>query len=555
MATSDLIFEQCHNEENGNHYVVWDRIERKIRAPSDVWHMYTIGEIEYCPLLKLPWTSAATCSYYESEEKLYSEIRAFIIEHLDVPNGLFYDVYTCFILASWRVEDFKVVPYIFFIGPMASGKTRGLECFAQLCYRPILAASISAASLFRVIEAWHPTFLLDETEIYNKENMAEVLSLLNSGYRKGQYAIRNKSIEQGNFEIATFDVFGFKALAGTQVLADTLQSRCIITAMSKSVRQLNIFVDEAKAQELRNKLLTYRFLNLGTADNNIIPTFLQENHGFRNARVIELFISLLQVAPTQEVKHRLTELMKQITPSRLDAEQASIEAQIFEAILKSEGKVNGGKISTQVITELYNDGKSEKEQATSRFIGRKIAALGFEKCRVGDKGQAGFFYDAMLIKRLKARYFPNGSQLTSETPETSETSVTMGKQSLTGYLNTEVSEDKSQVTNRQATGNLPLKTVVSEVTEETEVKLENTKGLIEGYQRSANEDIALTKDFENTDREVNQQLEQEENEQPTEKESQERISYFRRLAPNEPHLCDGLEHGRPCALLAKYLIG
>jgi hypothetical protein len=477
MATSDLIFEQVHNQENGNHYIVWDRIERKIRAPSDVWHSYTIEESDYYPISKLPWPSVTTCGYYESEEELYSEIKAFIIEHLDVPNDLYYEVYTCFILASWRAEDFKVVPYIFFLGPMASGKTRGLECFNQLCYRPILAASISAASLFRVLEAWHPTLLLDETEIYNKENMAEVLSLLNSGYRKGQCALRVKGTEQGNPEIATFDVFGFKALAGTQELADTLQSRCIITAMSKAVRQLRTFVDEAKAQELRNKLLTYRFLNLGTADDNMILTFLQENQGFRNARVIELFISLLQVAPTQEVKQGLIELMKQITQSRLDAEQASIEARIFEAILKSEGKVNGGKISTQVITELFNDGQSEKDQVTSRFIGRKIAALGFEKCRVGDKGQAGFFYDATLIRRLKARYFPNGSQLTSETPETSETSVTMGKQSLTSYLNTEVSEVKPQVKNSQASGNLPSNTDVSEVSEVTEVKPETIKNL------------------------------------------------------------------------------
>ncbi len=528
MSTSDLIFEQVYSEENGNHYIIWDRIERKFRAPSDVWRMYTIGENDYYPLSKLAWPSATTCSNYGSEETLYSEIRAFIMDHLDVPNDLYYDVYTCFAMATWRAEDFKVVPYIFFLGPMASGKTRGLECFNHLCYRPILAASISAASLFRVLEAWHPTLLLDETEIYNKENMAEVLSLLNSGYRKGQCALRIKGTEQGNPEIATFDVFGFKALAGTQELADTLQSRCIITAMSKAVRQLNIFIDEAKAQELRNKLLTYRFLNLGNADDNMIVNFLQENQGFRNARVIELFISLLQVAPTAEVKQRLLDLMKQITQTRLDAEQASIEARIFEAILKSEGKVNGGKISTQIITELFNDGLSEKDQSTSRFIGRKVSALGFEKCRVGDKGQAGFFYDATLIKRLKARYFPNGSQLTSETTETSETSVSMGKQSLTGYLNTEVSEDKLQVKNSQASDNSPLNTVVSEVTEETEVKIENTDQTQTTPEKAISIKPKVTGPLK-----VN----------------------YRLLAPNEPHPCDGTYRGSPCPHEAKYLIG
>ncbi len=151
----------------------------------------------------------------------------------------------------------------------------------------------------------------------------------------------------------------------------------------------------------------------------MVTAFVNENADFRNARVIELFISLIQVAPTEEVKKKLIAHMKQITQSRLDAEQASVEARIFDTLLKSDSNVeNGGKISTQAITEVFNDGLTEKDQATSRFIGRKVAALGFEKCRVGGKGQAGFFWDATLIDRLKARYFPNGSQLTSETPET-----------------------------------------------------------------------------------------------------------------------------------------
>ena len=329
---------------------------------------------------------------------------------------------------------------------------------------------MSAAAIFRALEAWHPTLLLDETEIYNKESMAEVLALLNSGYRRGQYAIRIEKMEEGNPQIGMFDTFGFKAMAGTEELAATLQSRCIITAMSRAVRKLNLFMDEDKAKDLRNKLLMYRFKNLGKASNDMVTAFVNENADFRNARVIELFISLIQVAPTEEIKKKLIAHMKQITQSRLDAEQASIEARIFDSLLKSDSKVDGGKISTQAITEVFNDGLTEKDQATSRFIGRKVAALGFEKCRVGGKGQAGFFWDATLIDRLKARYFPNGSQLTSETPETSETSVIRGKQSLTGYLNTEVTEVNTPPKISQKTDSSPSKTVVSEVTEDSEVK-------------------------------------------------------------------------------------
>jgi hypothetical protein len=239
------------------------------------------------------------------------------------------------------------------------------------------------------------------------------------------------------------------------------------------MRQVNLFMDEEKAQKLRNQLLQYRFRTLGTASNDMVTAFVKENEGFRNARVIELFISLIQVAPTEEVKQKLVTHMKQITQSRLDAEQASVEARIFDAVLKCSAKVENGKLSTQAITEGFNDGLTEKEQATSRFIGRKVAGLGFEKCRVGGKGQAGFFWDATLIARLKARYFPPSPKSTTVTPETPETTVSMDKQSLTGYLDTVVTEVSSSVKESPKIDDLPLKTVVSEVTDVTVVEKEN----------------------------------------------------------------------------------
>jgi len=44
-----------------------------------------------------------------------------------------------------------------------------------------------------------------------------MIGLLNSGYRRSQYAIRVKLTQQGS-ELEAFDVFDFKALAGTKGL-------------------------------------------------------------------------------------------------------------------------------------------------------------------------------------------------------------------------------------------------------------------------------------------------------------------------------------------------
>jgi len=235
--------------------------------------------------------------------------------------------------------------------------------------------------------------------------------------------------------------------------------------MSKAVRSIKLFVDEEKANELRNKLLMYRFKNLGKTNdqfNNVVEHF--SNGFFQNARVIELFISLLQVSPTEDVKQRLLACMKQITQSRLDEEQASIEARVFDAILKCEGSVQGGKISTLAITDTFNIDLPEKEQVTSRFMGRRIVALGFEKCRLSG-GPCGYFWDAKLVERLKSRYYPPPSKVTSLTSQTSQTSLTMEKEGIEASKSSEVSEDTSSQPNSELSEN----TIKSEVSEESEV--------------------------------------------------------------------------------------
>ena len=443
FASKTHIIEQV---DNGS-FLVFDRREQKFIIGKEAWYVFTLEGIECIPLARLPWKTAHLPKD-EEPERLYDEIKAYFYSHLCIANELLYDVYTCFTLATWRSEDFSVVPYPFFRGPLASGKSRALECLERVSYRGIMAASMSAASLFRALEAWHPTLLLDETEIYNRESMIEILALLNSGYRRGQYAIRVEKVEQGTPQLAMFDTFGFKVLAGTEELAATLQSRCIITSMSKAVRPVNLFIDEERAQELRNKLLMYRFKNLGKLEESFDVSRFAEF--VSNARVIELFVCLFQVAPTGEIKNRLLECMKQITQSRLDEEQASIEARVFDVFIKCENKVKDGKIGTQVVTESFNEGLPENDQVTSRFIGRKLVALGFEKCKLSGGGLAGFFWDVRQIERLKLRYYPSAVNSTPLSP-------------LTPLSPQNMEETASDRENTGESGDHPLETSVLDI--------------------------------------------------------------------------------------------
>jgi hypothetical protein len=70
-----------------------------------------------------------------------------------------------------------------------SGKSTLLELVGFLVRRSLLSVTISGPALFRSIEKWSPTFVLDEadTSFVKNEDLKEVI---NSGWTRGQSVIR-----------------------------------------------------------------------------------------------------------------------------------------------------------------------------------------------------------------------------------------------------------------------------------------------------------------------------------------------------------------------------
>jgi hypothetical protein len=320
-------------------------------------------------------------------------------------------------MASYLPEKFESIPYLAFIGPRDSGKTRALECLWQLGYRAVLSPSFSSSALFRTIQKYGPTLCLDEAEIYGTEQKNEAIAVLNAGYRKGQYVIRVNADLGG---IDCFSVFGFKALASTNVFVPSLESRAIIVNMRRNVRDIPLFLDLEKASILRLMLLVYRFNvlrgKLSVLDREKVLGYLPTTHG----RIAELFYPLIAVAPSEEIRQKVSEYARQVYVRRLEEERASTEAEIVQVVLSLADKVEGGKLTIEAITEAFNQGKPEKQQWNPRSIGRLLKRLGFSQTRIGKKGQRAVFYEKDLIDYLAKRYGP-----LEKTSEMSETSVGM----------------------------------------------------------------------------------------------------------------------------------
>lgn len=405
------------------------------------------GEMEqYYPLQKIVWPICQDLETGHGEylEKMYrefdktclwQEIRLFILDHLDLPDDRLYSVITSWIFCTWIWEDIPVVPYLFFYGTKNSGKTRGLEILKELCYRGILGSTVSTAALYRIIQKFHPTILLDEADSWTREKRQEIIGILNSGYRKGSLAIRCATGKNTENEVQYFDVFGFKAIAGTEGLKETLESRCIIIPMMTNRRPVKLFIDKEKANSLRTRLLMWRLIHFQKRKGDIsdvsdvnsggmaalteeeVPGVLRETN---NSRIIELFFFLYKYADEIDRKSLLEYSIEEGKKQSI-LEQISNEAEVLQILVDLSLELQNKFIATKLITDRFNAVREKNDWWRSRSIGRIVRRLGFPSKRTNKI--RGIELEEIRLRRQCTRYSIDYKQSSYTPKETSLTSL------------------------------------------------------------------------------------------------------------------------------------
>ncbi|MEM7481069.1 MAG: DUF3631 domain-containing protein [Acidobacteriota bacterium] len=139
-------------------------------------------------------------------------------------------------LALWTLftycfDAFPVSPLLALTSPeKRCGKTTLVTLLSNLVRRPLPASNISPAALFRAVEAYEPTLLVDEADTFLKER-EELRGILNSGHtRATAFVVRTVGDQH---EARTFSTWGPKALAMIGRLPSTLEDRSILVPMKR----------------------------------------------------------------------------------------------------------------------------------------------------------------------------------------------------------------------------------------------------------------------------------------------------------------------------------
>ena len=197
-----------------------------------------------------PWTDAVTAEELLQEISHIFKRFAILPEHADTVLALW-------VVFTWIIDYVGVSPILAISSPeKRCGKTTVISILGNLVCKPILASNISAAALFRTVELWKPTIIIDEADTFIRDS-DELRGIINSGHtRPTAYVIRTTG---DTHTPKRFSTWGAKAIAiiGSLTLHDSsivIQLRRKLThEKTEKLRHAdpNIFTD------LQRKLLKF----------------------------------------------------------------------------------------------------------------------------------------------------------------------------------------------------------------------------------------------------------------------------------------------------------
>ena len=350
-----------------------------------------------------------------SPRDVYLELRGVFDKYIEVEPEVI-TLLSIYTVATYFFRLFNTFPYLYIFGPRQSGKTKLLALMTKLCYNAVSTVNLSASALFRVVNDFGSTLVIDESEyLKDMEKKSDIQTLLLAGYKKDTANVMRVEGEEKK-QVRIFNVFGPKIMASINYPHDILLDRCIMINMLRgSSEKINLEPSES-FQDIRDKLYLLLFTkfdeiyNMRDLDNFNNPLLVaREKELWRPLLVTATWLS--QYLSDEEKAQLMADLDKVIsdnyakkTEMRTDSELNTL-LYVLSKIVHEDGYVAVAIIRSALLDE-YRDDENELRQVqkiwTPEKIGRLLTALKFQKKRKAE----GIHYYIKVddVKRLCQSY-------------------------------------------------------------------------------------------------------------------------------------------------------
>lgn len=346
---------------------------------------------------------------------LLDEIDCLIRRFVRLPKPELAVLVALWIAGTYTYHRFRYCGYLALRSATARcGKSLLLRILSHLCNgSPPITAMPTPAVLFR---GTRPVLLLDEVDKLrnaDKEKYGEVLAILNCGFEAGGVVDRcNKQ----TLKVESFPVYGPKALAGIEAIADTLGDRTFPIQMERSAQRmprLNARRVDERFVQLRAGLESWADLHgEHSADTyNDLPDELDCLKGFddRFQDIAEPLIVLATLADSErpEGPEILPRLLAGLNAAAGRREPSGRERQILAFLEIAITKLGEADEVFVRSADLLADCAVIEDLAWIES-GRKLAGLlkHFDLCPnfSTDKTERGYWLKKKWVETLRERY-------------------------------------------------------------------------------------------------------------------------------------------------------
>jgi hypothetical protein len=216
---------------------------------------------EWTPEKVIPWETAVT------GRLVLDEVKDMLSNYVHVSeDGLV--ALTLWTAFTHVYDCFGVAPILDISSPtMRCGKSSTVVIVRHLCHAGMLSGNITPSAVFRAVDAWKPTLLIDEADTFAAMN-DELRGIINSGHtRDTAFVVR--SVGDTN-EPRVFSTWAPKLVAAIGRLPQTIEDRSIRIVMTRKpvgVEKRDAFDVERPRQDcgaIRRRLVRFALDSLNT---------------------------------------------------------------------------------------------------------------------------------------------------------------------------------------------------------------------------------------------------------------------------------------------------
>lgn len=383
---------------------------------------------------------------YGSTGKLLSELETWGLEGYDPGKELpIFRLWVRLSLASWLLDAFyrgagdKYAPVLPSIGPPESGKGRLLLVERYLSYRSLyLLKTTRVPSIFRALQGWNGTLILDEADLASSTEASEFIEFLNAR----AYGVPIIRYNADGDRMSYFQSFGMTIIAIRKAYEDAgFNSRTVPlhAEVTTKVSEIDLVAAQAwidKGRSLLRKLLLWRLrhIHLILTGKLRLPTKVDfpKVEAFRVRAALLPLLALKEEEPelVRDLAGLAAEIQARLVTERADSPEGillgfihdRIGADGFEVVRDEQGfrieetrmekDEEDGMVTRQVPLTARRVSEALGRELATRTVSRLWRALGQSiKARAR---YPGTLYSSLLVisdpirlEREFARFVPN----------------------------------------------------------------------------------------------------------------------------------------------------